>query len=130
MAMRTPSARHWRAELMRFSPSRSILGCCAAKSTRGSNELPDRVTCHCALKKAWLNTGRTGVPTIASTGGLFAFCLSPGSVKTAPVALQRTYLEVQFYAVLDQILDIIEVARSGVGGALPGVHKDREFDVV
>src|SRR5262249_41291172 len=37
MAMRTPSARHWRAALMRFSPSRSILGCYAAKSTRGSN---------------------------------------------------------------------------------------------
>ena len=52
-AMRTPSARHWRAALMRFSPSRSILGCCAAKSTRGSHKLADRVPCDCALKKAW-----------------------------------------------------------------------------
>src|SRR6476620_992524 len=37
MAMRTPSARHWRAARKRFSPSRSILEPSAARSTRVSS---------------------------------------------------------------------------------------------
>src|SRR5262249_15871954 len=38
MGMPKLSARRWRAAQMRFSPSLSILECCAAKSTRASNE--------------------------------------------------------------------------------------------
>ena len=39
-------------------------------------------------------------------------------------------LDVKFYAVLDQVRDTVEVARRRGRGAGPGVHKDREFDVV
>jgi CheY-like chemotaxis protein len=41
MAMRTPSAKLWRAVLRRFSLNPSILERCAAKSTRGSSAPPD-----------------------------------------------------------------------------------------
>src|ERR1700693_5607838 len=37
MAMRRPSARHWRAEPRHFLRSRSILGCYAVKSIRRLN---------------------------------------------------------------------------------------------
>src|SRR5262249_44372057 len=107
MAMRTPSARHWRAALMRFSPSRSILGCCAAKSTRGSNELPDRVTCHCAV-----NTERTGVlaiarrvaPLLSVISGVGQQRLVKATLGEGQIVLRRIELCLPFSAFREQTI--------------------------